>query len=91
MPRTAPRRRATRHGRVKDRTVEPAPVRTAAPDPVPAKQARAEIAPIVAPVPRPVGSDDHPVQHALLVALWLLVVAGGLAALVAALIPTGPP
>ena len=49
-------------------------------------------------VPGPGGStelpvlvvEDHPVQSRLLVALWLLVVAGGLAALVAALLPAGP-
>ena len=35
--------------------------------------------------------DDRPVQNRLFVALWLLVVAGGLAALVAALVPAGPP
>jgi len=35
--------------------------------------------------------DDSPVQSRLLVALWLLVVAAGLAALVAALVPVGPP
>lgn len=34
--------------------------------------------------------DLEPVQSRLLVALWLLVVAGGLAALVCALIPIGP-
>jgi hypothetical protein len=34
--------------------------------------------------------DKEPVQSKLLTALWLLVVAGGLAALVAALIPVGP-
>jgi hypothetical protein len=34
--------------------------------------------------------DREPVQNKLLVALWLLVVAGGLAALVAALLPRGP-
>jgi hypothetical protein len=34
--------------------------------------------------------DREPVQSKLLVALWVLVVAGGLAALVAAMIPKGP-
>jgi hypothetical protein len=34
--------------------------------------------------------DKEPVQSKLLTALWLLIVAGGLAALVAALIPVGP-
>ena len=34
--------------------------------------------------------DDHPVRGRLFVALWLLVVAGGLAALVAAMVPVGP-
>jgi hypothetical protein len=34
--------------------------------------------------------DREPVQSKLLVALWVLVVGGGLAALVAALVPTGP-
>ncbi len=35
-------------------------------------------------------ADDDPVHSRLLVALWLLVVAGGLAALICALIPVGP-
>ncbi len=77
MPRTAPRRRARRHGRVKE------------PDPAPAKQGR--IAPDPTPGPSTSAPDDRPVQNRLFVALWLLVVAGGVAALVAALIPTGPP
>ena len=35
--------------------------------------------------------DQEPIQNRLLVALWTLVVAGGLAGLVAALVPVGPP
>jgi hypothetical protein len=34
--------------------------------------------------------DEAPVHNRFLVALWVLVVAGGVAALVAALVPTGP-
>ena len=34
--------------------------------------------------------DEEPIQSRLLVALWALVVAGGLAALVCALVPVGP-
>ena len=91
MPRTAPRRRATRHGRVKDRAVEPAPVATVAPDPPPEKQGREAIVPsVTTPAPSRNFGDDLPVRNRLFVALWLLVVAGGLAALVAALIPAGP-
>jgi len=36
-------------------------------------------------------ANAEPVHNRLLVALWLLVVAGGLAALVAAILPVGPP
>jgi hypothetical protein len=36
-------------------------------------------------------AGHEPIQSRLLVALWTLVVAGGLAALVAALLPVGPP
>ena len=35
--------------------------------------------------------DREPVQNRLLVALWVLVAGAGLAALVAALVPVGPP
>ncbi len=91
MPRTAPRRRATRHERVKDRAVEAAPVAPAAPAPLAAKPDRETIVPSTPAEPNKTASHDHPVQNRLFVALWLLVVAGGVTALVAALVRTGPP
>jgi hypothetical protein len=48
------------------------------PDPVPANESR--IVPVATPEPSTAVHDDRPVQHRLFVALWLLVVAGGLAA-----------
>ena len=89
MPRTAPRRRATRHERVHHRAVETTPIPIAAPAPAPATEDRS--VPPGTPEPSPAVTDDHPVQNRLFVALWLLVVGGGVTALVAALIPTGPP
>ncbi|HEX5087547.1 MAG TPA: hypothetical protein VFV89_07040 [Nocardioides sp.] len=107
MPRTAPRRRATRHERVRSLDREPVVVTTAArPAPDPGPDPGPDPAPDPEPmreevVPGPTGAaagpeltvsvpDREPVQSRLLVALWVLVVAGGLAALVAAMIPRGP-
>jgi hypothetical protein len=95
VPRTAPRRRATRHDRVRVRPLDASPAvevgePVALPQPV-----REEIVPgpptvSAAPELTVTVPEKEPIQSKLLTALWLLVVAGGLAALVAALIPVGP-
>ena len=96
MPRTAPRRRAKRHERVSvrsgDRTPAALPVSEPAASPEPVHE---EVVPGPPPAPAVLEltvtvPDKEPVQSKLLTALWLLVVAGGLAALVAAIVPVGP-
>ena len=95
MPRTAPRRRATRNER--GRPVEPAPAFVeddVATGPVHTGPVHREVvagAPVAA-APELVVTvpDAEPVQSRLLVGLWLLLVAGATAALVCALVPVGP-
>jgi hypothetical protein len=96
VPRTAPRRRATRHERVKVQSLDGEQVAT------PDRRQVADRGPVheeIVPGPAAVPAapeltvsapDREPVQNRLLVALWVLVVAGGLAALVAAMVPRGP-
>jgi len=95
VPRTAPRRRATRHERVRVRSIDTSselPAREPAATPEPVREEIVPGPPLAAAAPELTVTvpDKEPVQSKLLTALWLLVVAGGLAALVAALIPVGP-
>lgn len=68
----------------------PATQLVADPEPVHEEIVPGPTAPIAAPELTVSVPDREPIQSKLLVALWVLVVAGGLAALVAALIPRGP-